>query len=116
MTIEPATGRVTRNEEYYALAHASRFVRRNAVRIESRIESRIEGRVESGAARGADTAADMSADGLSHVAFVNPEGDLVLVLVNERRESLTIGVPGGVIVMPARSVVTVTTPRLSVRR
>jgi glucosylceramidase len=35
VTINSVTGRVTRNPEYYALAHASRFVRPGAVRIES---------------------------------------------------------------------------------
>jgi glucosylceramidase len=35
VTIDSATGAVTRNEEYYALAHASRFVRPGAVRIAS---------------------------------------------------------------------------------
>ena len=35
LTIDSASGRVTRNEEYYALAHASRFVRPGAVRIAS---------------------------------------------------------------------------------
>jgi len=35
VTIEAATGAVTRNEEYYALAHASRFVRPGARRVAS---------------------------------------------------------------------------------
>ncbi len=35
VTINSVTGEVTRNPEYYALAHASRFVRPGAVRIES---------------------------------------------------------------------------------
>lgn len=35
VTIHSTTGAVTRNPEYYALAHASRFVRPGAVRIES---------------------------------------------------------------------------------
>ncbi len=35
VTIDSATGKVTRNEEYYALAHASRFVRPGAHRIAS---------------------------------------------------------------------------------
>ena len=35
ITIDSATGAITRNEEFYALAHASRFVRPGAVRIAS---------------------------------------------------------------------------------
>jgi len=35
VTIHSATGEITRNPEYYALAHASRFVRPGAVRIAS---------------------------------------------------------------------------------
>ena len=42
VTINSATGQVTRNEEYYALAHASRFVRPGAVRIESTASNELE--------------------------------------------------------------------------
>jgi glucosylceramidase len=42
VTIDSATGAVTRNEEYYALAHASRFVRPGAVRIESTASNGLE--------------------------------------------------------------------------
>jgi glucosylceramidase len=42
VTINSATGQVTRNEEYYALAHASRFVRPGAVRIESTASNGLE--------------------------------------------------------------------------
>ena len=38
VTIDSRTGAVTRNLEYYALAHASRFVRPGAVRIDSTAE------------------------------------------------------------------------------
>ena len=51
VTINSSDSTVTRNEEYYALAHASRFVRPGARRIES--SSGIEG-VESVAFRNAD--------------------------------------------------------------
>lgn len=37
VTIDSRTGAITRNEEYYALGHASRFVRPGARRIESRL-------------------------------------------------------------------------------
>lgn len=42
VTIHSATGQVVRNAEYYALAHASRFVRLGAVRIESSAPSGFE--------------------------------------------------------------------------
>jgi glucosylceramidase len=51
VTIDSGTGAVTRNVEYYALAHASRFVRPGAHRIES--NSDIEG-LKSVAFRNAD--------------------------------------------------------------
>lgn len=60
VTIDSATGTVTRNVEYYALAHASRFVRPGARRIES-------------------TAA---IEGLESVAFRNRDGSTVLIVVN----------------------------------
>lgn len=71
VTIDSATGAVTRNLEYYALAHASKFVRPGAQRIDS-------------------TAA---ADGLETVAFRNADdGSIVLLVCNsaagERRFSV----------------------------
>ena len=51
MTIDSATGAVTRNVEYYALGHASRFVRPGARRIQS--SSGVAG-VETVAFRNAD--------------------------------------------------------------
>lgn len=61
LTIDSASGAVTRNEEFYALAHASRFVRRGAVRV----------------------ASTTGADGLDTVAFENADdGSLVLIVVN----------------------------------
>ena len=60
VTIDPATGQVTRNMEYYAFGHASRFVHQGARRIDS-----------AGEVRDVD-----------HVAFTNPDGSTVLVLSN----------------------------------
>ncbi len=61
VTIDSGTGAVTRNVEYYALAHASRFVRPGAHRIES------NGDVE----------------GLKSVAFRNADdGSTVLIVFN----------------------------------
>jgi len=63
VTIDSKSGDVTRNVEYYALAHASRFVKPGAQRIES---SRVEG--------------------LESVAFRNPDRSTVLIVVNTAGE------------------------------
>jgi glucosylceramidase len=60
VTIDSRTGAVTRNVEYYALAHASRFVLPGARRI----------------------ASDTQDKDLGNVAFVNPDGSLVLLVAN----------------------------------
>jgi len=60
VTIDSRTGAVTRNEEFYALAHASRFVRPGTRRI------------ESSAATG----------GLESVAFRNRNGSSALIVLN----------------------------------
>jgi glucosylceramidase len=61
VTIDSRTGQVTRNPEYYVIAHASRFVHPGAQRIES-------------------TETDA---GLDNVAFRNPDdGSLVLIVAN----------------------------------
>jgi glucosylceramidase len=58
VTIDPATGAITRNVEYYALGHASRFVLPGAYRI----------------------GLDKRSDGVEAAAFVNPDGSRVAVL------------------------------------
>lgn len=60
MTIDSQTGDAYHSGQYYAMGHFSRFVRRGAVRIGS-------------------SAADAM---LSHCAFHNPDGTLVVVLSN----------------------------------
>lgn len=55
VTVDPQSGAVTRNPEYYALAHVSRFVHPGANRIESRSPSGSP--VESVAFRNADDGA-----------------------------------------------------------
>ena len=60
VTINSLSGAVTRNVEYYALAHASRFVRPGALRI----------------------AATSGVHGLESVAFRNPDSSKVLIVVN----------------------------------
>lgn len=59
VTIDSQTGAVSRNAEYYALAHASRFVLPGARRI-----------------------ASTAAGGLDTVAFRNPDGAIALLVAN----------------------------------
>ncbi len=74
VTIDSNSGAVTRNAEYYVLAHASRFVRPGAVRI------------DSGA----------SPEGLSQVAFRNADdGSRVLIVVNSGAEPRLLAVKDG---------------------
>jgi glucosylceramidase len=60
ITIDSRTGEVTRNEDYYVIAHASRFVHPGAQRIES----------------------NETDSGLDNVAFRNPDGSIVLIAAN----------------------------------
>ena len=70
VTISSKTGEITRNPEYYAIAHVSRFVEAGAVRIDS---------------KGA-------IDGLETVAFLNKGGSCVLVVLNTNDESVAFSV------------------------
>jgi len=70
VTIDSRTGAVTRNVEYYALAHASRFVRPGAYRIAS---SEGEGV-------------------LPNVAFRNPDGSMALLVANGGTEAKAVSV------------------------
>lgn len=74
VTIDATTGEVTRNLDYYALAHASRFVRPGARRIES----------------------TTGVDRLETVAFHNGDDDSIVLIVlnsaaNARHFSVTVG-------------------------
>jgi glucosylceramidase len=60
VTIDSKSGAVTRNVEYYALAHASRFVLPGAWRIASSEET----------------------GGLANAAFRNPDGSIAIVVAN----------------------------------
>ena len=60
VTLHAETGELTRNVEYFALAHASRFVLPGARRIASGSRSPV----------------------LEHVAFLNPDRSIVLLVVN----------------------------------
>ncbi|KQS53887.1 glycosyl hydrolase [Brevundimonas sp. Leaf363] len=60
VTIDSRTGAVTRNQEYYAFGHASRFVRQGARRV-----------------------AVTAPEGLQAVAFINPDGSRAVLVVND---------------------------------
>ena len=89
VTIDAQTGAVTRNDEYYAFAHFSRFVLPGAIRVGS-----------------SETDKDVN-----NVAFVNPgDGSVVLVVVNSRNQSSPVSVRQGqagfAYTLPAQSVAT----------
>lgn len=90
VTIESASGAVTRNVEYYALAHASRFVRPGARRI----------------------ASSSGHDGLDTVAFRNADdGSVALLVANaaqQREFSVRVGGRSFRYTLPAGSVATFT--------
>jgi len=73
VTIDSKTGAVTRNVEYYALAHASRFVLPGARRI----------------------ASSEASEGVANVAFRNPDGGVVLLLANGEAAARTVAVKVG---------------------
>lgn len=87
VTIDSRTGAVTRNQEYYAFGHASRFVRPGATRVDS-----------------------LQAEGLASVGFVNPDGERVLLVYNERADAVSfrVGETGAtaLVTLPARSAAT----------
>jgi glucosylceramidase len=60
VTVDPATGRATKEADYYVLGHVSRFVKPGAVRIGSTVAGNIW-----------------------DVAFQNPDGSVVVVAVND---------------------------------
>lgn len=89
VTIDSRTGDITRTDEYYALAHASRFVRPGAHRI----------------------ASSESGDDLDNVAFLNADdGSLVLLVANSAKQTRRFSVGQGDrsfdYTLPARSVAT----------
>jgi glucosylceramidase len=60
VTIDPATGQATPTADYYVLGHVTRFIRPGAVRVDSTV-----------------------AGNAWNVAFRNPDGSLVIVVVND---------------------------------
>lgn len=89
ITIDSRSGAVTRNEEYYALAHASRFVRPGAHRIASSTDI---GGVQSVAFRNAD------------------DGSIALIVLNTNTSQVPLAIRARDAVMsyamPAKSVAT----------
>lgn len=93
VTIDPATGAVTRNVEYYVLGHASRFVFPGARRI----------------------ASENGVNGVDSAAFLNPGGQgIAAILYNgggaERRVSLRLGRRSYSLLLPKGAVATVSIP------
>ena len=88
VTIDSRTGAITRNLEYYVLGHASRFVMPGAHRIES----------------------TTGVKGLASVAFQNPDGSMVLIVLNDaksqRRFSVSSAGASFDYVLPAGAVAT----------
>lgn len=70
ITIDPESGKVDKNVEYYALGHISKFVRPGAVRVDSNQE---QGKLEN-------------------VAFRNSDGTMVLVAANTGEEDASFKV------------------------
>jgi len=94
VTINTGNGTITRNDEYWALAHFSRFVRPGAMRI----------------------ASEGTLDGLHHVAFANTDdGSIVLVAVNERHDAMALRIrladDPHAVSLPPRSIATMIWPK-----
>lgn len=90
VTVDPASGAVTRNPEYYALAHVSRFVHPGADRIAS---------------------SSPAGSGIESVAFRNRDDGAIVVLVYNdsdatRTVSLRIGDAARGVTLPGRSAAT----------
>ncbi len=94
MTIDPATGHATPTADYYVLGHVTRFIRPGAVRVDSTV-----------------------AGNAWNVAFRNPDGSVVLVVVNDDWGTTTqhFNVAGGgqsfSYALPAGAVATFVLPR-----
>jgi glucosylceramidase len=87
VTIDPSTGAITRNVEYYVLGHASRFVLPGAYRV----------------------ATSKRGDDIEVAAFLNPDGSRIAILHRKSGEgTITIGVDGKryAVTLPEASVAT----------
>ena len=89
VTINSKTKEITRSGQYWALAHYSRAIRRGARRLES----------------------SASLEGVSHVAFANPDGIKAVVLTNagpQRKATLRMSGMETAVNLPADSITTLT--------
>ncbi len=91
VTINSNTGTVTRNVEYYSIAHFSKFIRNGADRIATAVSGQVSG--------------------TDHVAFVNPDSSRIIVFSNAGNAQQSLVVKDGgrqfTVLLPAASVVTV---------
>ena len=88
VTIDPKTGAITRNVEYYVLGHASRFVLPGAYRV----------------------ATSVRGDGLAAASFLNRDGSRVAIFYRKSGESpVTVAIDGAryALAVPAGGVATV---------
>lgn len=87
VTVDSTTGAVTRNAEFYALGHLSRFVQKGARRI-----------------------ASTSAGAVLSVAFANPDGTTVLLVFNDSSAASNVSVNAAAgnfsLALPAQSAAT----------
>jgi len=86
ITIDPATGTITRNVEYYVLGHASRFVLPGAYRVAAK-----------------------HGEGVEAAAFLNPDGSRIAIVYRKSGEgALKLAIDGRrfAVTMPAGSVAT----------
>ena len=87
ITINATSGQVTRNEEYYALAHASRFVRPGARRVAS---SANTGGIQSVAFRNVD-------DGSKVLIVLNTTSTRVAFAIHASGRALRYALPAGAV-------------------
>lgn len=90
ITINSLNGQVVKNEEYYSIAHFSKFVRPGAVRIATNIPQSLPNTIA--------------------VGFQNPDGSKVLIAANDNSTAKSFSVTQGSVnfsyELPAKSVVT----------
>ncbi|HET7373050.1 MAG TPA: glycoside hydrolase family 30 beta sandwich domain-containing protein [Gemmatimonadaceae bacterium] len=86
VTIDSRTGAVTRNEEYYALAHASRFVKPGARRMASPTVAKL------------DDVAFRNEDGSSVLIVLNSDSTAQKFAVRDRQRTFAYTLPAGAVV------------------
>jgi glucosylceramidase len=87
VTIDSKTQKITRSGQYWAFAHFSKAIRRNAQVL----------------------ASDGKLDGVHHVALENPDGSRVLILTNAgeaRKVSFSVGEAAAAVQLPKDSIAT----------